>query len=304
MISEPMNRGLRHAFTLVELLIAAAIFSVVTLALLSFGATSSRLIARNLATNHSHETMRVSDLALLSDLHDAASPFRLINFDGATYSDETPTPTTDVDALTQQYASTRANGVRFRQLAGGPYKFSSDAKAIDTSLKFDFGAGSKVPYTPQIGDKVVIPLIAREFDITAVTKTPTIGSTAGTVTISDTNGLGFTIDATTHGNVTTAYFYRSVAYTVYGGKLRYHDNYTGTNKGTFKEIRDKVTSPKPFALLFAPSATVSNGLNLRISLEFYDSGYSSKRFTNGTVTLQSTVPSRTWPTPVSSTNAS
>jgi prepilin-type N-terminal cleavage/methylation domain-containing protein len=282
-----MHRGRLHAFTLVELLVASAVFAMVTVALLSFGATSSRLIARNLATNHSHETMRVSDLTLLRDLHDAASPFRLVDFDGTTYTDASPTATTDLDALTQQYASSRANGVRFRQLAGGPYKFSSDAKTIDTSLKFDFGVGGKVPYVPQVGDKLVIPLLSREFDITAVTKAPTTASTTGTVTISDSTGLGFTIDATTAGNITTAYFYRSVAYTIYGGQLR-----------------DKITSPKPFALLFAPSATTSDGLNLRISLEFYDSNYSSKRFTNGTVTLQATVPPRTRPTPVSSTNAS
>ena len=292
------------AFTLVELLIAAAIFSTITIALLSFGATSSRLIARNLATNHTHEVVRVSDLALLRDLHDSASPFRLFDFDGTNYADANPTPTTDQDALTQQYASTRANGVRFRLLAGGPYKFSSDAKAMDTELRFDFGDGGAIHYVPQVGDKVVIPLISREFDITAVTKTPVNGSTIGGVIISDPAGLGFTIDATTAGNITTAYFYRSVAYTVYGGQLRYHANYTGTSKGNYTLIRDKITSAKPFALLFAPDATVSDGLSLRVSLEFYDSAYSARRFNSGTVTLQATVPPRTRPTPVSSTNAS
>lgn len=299
-----MRRTPIHAFTLVEMLISVAIFSMVSVALLAFGATSSRLIARNLATNHSHETMRVSDLALQRDLHDAASPFRLIDFDGTTYTDSTPTPSADQDALTQQYASTRANGARFRQLAGGPFKFSSDAKAIDTSLKFDFGVGGKVPYIPQAGDKIAIPLIAREFDITAVTKTPVVGSTTGTITISDPAGIGFTIDATTAGNVTTAYFYREVAYTVYAGQLRYHNNYTGASKSNFTVIRDKITSPKPFALLFASGSAVSDGLRLRVSLEFYDLSYSSRKFTSGAVTLQATIPPRTVPTPISSTNAS
>lgn len=292
------------AFTLVELLISAAIFSGVTIAVLAFGATSTRLIARNLATNHSHESMRITDQTLLSDLHDSASPFRLLDFDGTNYTDADPTATTDKDAYTQQYASTRSNGVRFRQLAGGPYKFSADAKASDTSLKLDFGVGGKVPYVPQVGDKIALPLLAREFDITAVTKTPAVGSTGGTITISEPNGLGFTIDATTAGNITTAYFYRSVAFTVYGGNLRFHENFTGANKGTFKIIRDKITSPKPFAVLFAEDAPLSDGLNLRISLEFYDRSYSARRFTSGTVTLQATIPPRTRPTPISSTNAS
>jgi type II secretory pathway pseudopilin PulG len=293
-----------HAFTLVEMLIAAGIFSMVTVALLAFGATSSRLIARNLATNHSHETMRVSDLALLRDLHDASSPFRLVDSDGTTYADANSTATTDLDAQTQQLASTRANGVRFRRLAGGPYKFSSDVKAADITLKFDFAVGGKLPYVPQVGDKISIPLLARDYDITAVTTIPTLASPIGAVTISDTSGLGFTIDTTTIGNVTTAYFYRSSAYTVHGGQLRYHANYTGANKGSFTVVRDKITSPKPFALLFAPSATSSDGLNLRISLEFHDTSYSTRRFTNGTVTLQATVPPRNRPTPISSTNAS
>ena len=292
------------AFTLVELLISAAIFSTITIALLTFGATSSRLIVRNLVTNHTHETVRVSDLALLRDLHDSASPFRLFDFDGTTYADASPTPSADQDALTQQFASTRSNGVRFRLLAGGPYKFSSDAKAIDTELRFDFGVGGFISYVPQVGDKVVIPLISREFDITAITKTPVSGSTTGAVIISDPAGLGFTIDATTAGNMTTAYFYRSVAYTVYGGQLRYHGNYTGTSKGDSVLVRDKITSPKPFALLFAPGATVSDGLSLRVSLEFYDTTYSAQRIKSGTVTLQATIPPRTRPTPVSSTNAS
>ena len=214
-----------------------------------------RLVGRNLATNHTHEVMRISDQELLYNLHASACAFQLINFDGTNFTDSTPTPTTDQDALTQLYASTRANGVRFRQLAGGPYKFSSDTKATDTNLKFDFGAGGHLPYVPQVGDKVAMPLIAREFDITAVVKAPTTGNTTGTITISDSTGLGFTIDATTAGNVTTAYFYREVAYTVYNGQLRFHANYTGASKGNWRLIRDKITSPKPFALLFTSGST-------------------------------------------------
>ena len=286
------------------MMISIGIFSLVSLALLAFGATSSRLIARNLATNHSHETMRISDLELAHDLHNSASAFRLIDFDGTTYTDSSPTATTDRDTTGQLSISTRSNGVRFRELAGGPYRFSSDAKATDTKLKFDFGVGGKLPYVPQAGDKIAIPLIAREFDITAVVKAPTAGNTNGTVTISDSTGLGFTIDATTAGNITTAYFYREVAYTVYGGQLRFHANYTGASKGSYTVVRDKITSPKPFALLFTPGSSISDGLALRISLEAYDSSFSARKFTGGTVTLQTIVPPRNVPTPVSSTNAS
>ena len=159
-----------------------------------------------------------------------------------------------------------------------------------------------VPYVPEVGDKLALPLLSREFDITAVTKTPAVGSTTGTVTIS--TAIGFTVDATTAGNVTTGYFYREVAYTVYNNQLRYHSNYTGTFKSTYKLVRDKVTSPNPFGVLFQSGAPSSDGLNLRLSLEFYDTNYSARSYTNGTVTLQATIPPRVQPTDVSSTNAS
>ncbi|MDR3403003.1 MAG: prepilin-type N-terminal cleavage/methylation domain-containing protein [Chthoniobacter sp.] len=293
----------RSAFTLVEMLVALLVFSMVSVGLFTFTSTSLRLVGRNLATNHSHEVMRISDQDLLYNLHASATAFKLITFDGTTYADASPTVTTDQDPFTQQYISTRANGVRFRLQAGGPYKLTTSTISTTTSLTFDFGVGGAVPYVPEVGDKIVLPLLSREFDITAVTKTPTTGSTTGTVTISP--AIGFTVDATTAGNVTTGYFYREVAYTVYNNQLRYHSNYTGAAKGTFRMIRDKVTSPKPFSVLFATAASPSSdGLNLRLSLEFYDTNYSARQYTGGTVTLQAIIPPRVQPPDVTSTTSS
>ncbi|MEP6669919.1 MAG: prepilin-type N-terminal cleavage/methylation domain-containing protein [Chthoniobacter sp.] len=293
----------RSAFTLVELLIAMLVFSMVSVGLFAFTSGSLRLVGRNLATNHSHEVMRVSDQELLYNLHASATAFSLITFNGTTYADATPTATTDQDPFTQQYISTRANGVRFRLLAGGPYKLTTSTISTTTSLTFDFGVGGTVAYVPQVGDKVVLPLLSREFDITAVTKTPTAGSTTGTVTI--TPVIGFTVDATTAGNVTTGYFYRSVAYTVYNNQLRYHANYTGAAKSSYRIIRDRITSPKPFGVLFVTTSSPSStGLNLRMSLEFYDTNYSARQYIGGTVTLQAVVPPRVQPPDVTSTTSS
>jgi hypothetical protein len=208
-----------------------------------------------------------------------------------------------VDAYTQDNISTRTNGVRFRLLAGGPYQLTANTTTASTSLTFNFAAGAAVPYVPQVGDKVVLPLLSSAFDITAVTKTPTVASPTGTVTIS--TALGFTVNTTTTGNVTTGYFYREVAYTVYNNQLRYHSNYTGSNQGAYTVVRDKVTSPNPFALLFLPSAQTTDGLNLRLSLEFYDIDYyGARKYKNGTVTLQAVVPPRAQPPDVSQTNSS
>ncbi len=300
-----MKRPVRSAFSIVELLVATSVFAGVTVALMSYSQTAVRLVSRNLATNHSHDSVRIAELRMLDDLHDSASPFRLFNFNGTTYTDATPTVTTDQEPLSQKFVSTRANGVRFRRLQGGPYRLTANTTATSTSLTFNFAVPTGTAfYTPQVGDKVVLPLISREYSITAVTTTPTSGSPTGTVTIDDSAGIGFTINATTAGNVTTGYFYRSVAFSVWNGALRYHPNYTGANRGTCMVIRDRITSPLPFGLLF-PSATgqVENSA-LRVSLETYDPNYTGRRFLNGTATLQTIIPPLTIPPPVSSTDAS
>lgn len=298
-----MKRTSVQAFTLIELLVASAVFASVTVGLLSFSQVSLRLISRNLATNHSHDTARISELRLLEDVHDAASPFRLFTFDGTTYTDLDPAATTDQEPLAQKFVSARANGVRFRTLSGGPYRLTANTTATSTSLTFNFSAGGAVPYVPEAGDKVVLPLISREFAITAVTATPTAGSPQGTVTVNATGGIGFTINTTNAGNMTTGYFYRSVAYSVWNGQLRYHPNYTGTSRATTLVIRDRITSPLPFALLFASSSSQIDNLSLRISLETYDPNYTNRRFQNGTTTLQTIIPPLAIPTPVSATDS-
>ena len=279
-------RRTRSAFTLIEMMVAMAIFAMVSLALFSFTSTSLRLVARNLATNHSHQWIRLSDQQLLHDLHNSASAFVLVNYNGTTYSDVTPSPTSDVDAGTQQNISNRANGVRFRLLGGGPYQLTANTTSTSANLTFNFGVSGAVPYVPEIGDKVVFPLLSGngEFDISAIVTTPTVANPTGVVTISAAGGIGFTINTTTAGNVTTAYFYREVAYTVYGNMLRYHPNYTSTYKGTYMMVQNNITSPQPFALLFPSGSTTTTGLNLRLSLESYDTSYSARQYNNGTTT--------------------
>lgn len=288
---------------MIEALVAGAVFTSVTVALLSYGQVSLRLISRNLATNHSHETARTSELKLLKDVHDAASPFRLFSYDGTNFTDLTPAVTTDQEPLAQKFVSARANGVRFRVLGGGPYRLTASTTPTSTNLTFAFNVTTEDPYVPQVGDKVVIPLISREFPITAVTTVPTEGSPQGSVTVNAPGGIGFTINATSAGNMTTGYFYRSVAYSVWDGQLRFHRNFTGSNRATADPIRDRITSPLPFALLFTSSTSQIDNLALRISLETYDPNYTNRRFQNGTATLQTIIPSLAVPTPVSATDS-
>jgi hypothetical protein len=284
------------------MLVAASVFSLVLLSLYGFSSFALRMVSRNLATNHTHEVVRFSDLQLKRYLHEAGSAFRLVNFDGTTYTDLTPTATADTDTSSGLLVSTRGNGVRFRRLGGGPYRLTASTTSSSTDLSFNFSTNGQVPYVPKVGDKFVIPVIAREFDITAVPTTPTTGSPVGTVRIA--SGLGFTLNATAAGNVTTAYFYPSAAFTVWNGNLRYHEDFSGTRKANFTVVRGNVTSPRPFALLFPTGGGSSDGLKLRVSLEAYDGAYSARLFSNGTTTLQAVIPTRSAPTPISSTNGS
>ena len=250
-----------------------------------------RLVGRNLATNHSHQSMRTSDQELLYNLHASASAFVLITFNGTTYADATPTASTDQDPYTQEYLSTRTNGVRFRLQAGGPYQLTATTTSTSTSLTFNIAVNGAVPYVPEVGDKVALPLLGTSYDITAVTKTPTVGSPSGTITIG--TGIGFAVNTTTTGNVTTGYFYREVAYTVYNNQLRYHANYTGAAKGAYTIVRDEVTSPNPFSLLFLSGAPTTDGLNSGSRWSFFTTSATTARskYKNGSHYLASSHPS-------------
>lgn len=294
-------------FTFVEFMVSVAAFAVLTLVLLSFTNTSLRMISRNFATNHGHQAIRTASQRLINDLHNSASSFRLMDFDGTNYTDITPTATSDQDALNSQasptqYISTRANTVRFWRQAGGPYQLTSSATPGSTSLSFNFSVNGTLPYVPKVGDKLELPLIGREYDISAVTTTPTAGSPNGTVTISDAKGLGYTLTTGT-GYITTAYFYRRTAYSVWNRQLRYHDNFYGAQMNSTINVSENITSPKPFSLLYQNGSIIDDSLSLRVSLETYDKQYVAPQiFRAGTTTMQSIGIARNHPALISNAN--
>lgn len=284
-------RPRQRAFTLIELLLTLGWVGVLGLGLVLFTSVSSRFVARNLATNHSHEATRISSQTLLTELNDSASSFRLLNFNGTTYNDVTPTGSSEVDKLSGQFIGTRANGVRFRRMVGGPFAMTANTTPASTTLSFNFTDGSGT-FLPKAGDKVVLPLISREFDVTAVG--------GGTVTISPAVGFTLNVDSP---NLITGYFYRRAAFIVAGQELRYHEEFYGASQSTYRVVRGGITSPQPFSLLFpSVGALSSDSLNLRVSMEITDLQYSARRFGNGTTTLYSIFPPRTQPTALTATN--
>ena len=299
-------------YTLVELIISTGIAGLLGMGVLLYMSTAMRMVSRNLATNHSHEAVRGSVERMLSDLHNASSIFTLVTYDGTTYSDFTPSVTTNQDAYSGNYISTRANGVKYFRIAGGPYKLTGDGSGNTTvasnatALQFDFGplVNGALPYTPSVGDKVQIPLISQEYDITAVNTAPTTSNTKGIITVSSTTGFTlYTVTGTTASGltltnpITTGYFYKRSGYTVWNNQLRYHPKYPPVAASDTLFVRHNITSPKPFGLLYSgSSAATPSTTSLRMSLEAYDTNYSSKLYQNGTSTLQAIIPSRTYPT--------
>ena len=292
------------AFTLIEMLVATAISALVGIGLVSFAWASSRLAARNLAYNHGHDAMLIAENRLVHDLQDSASAFTLVDFNGTTYANSTVTISSDVDPLTSQYLSSRSNAVRFWQNTGGPCKLAANTLATDTTLTFDFGplVNGVLPYVPMVNDKVWLPLVDRECQISAIVTAPTTASTIGVVRIQNLNttGVAFTL-STASPNVTTGYFFRQVAYSVYNNQLRYHSNFSPGTQASYVVARENVTSPKPFSVLYATSSSSSSTcLDLRISLESYDLNYSNLKFPNGSATLQTIISMRNQPPFVSS----
>jgi len=299
------------AFTLVEMMVASACFGILSVGIMIYTSSALRMASRNLATNHSHETARGSLERLLSEVHKSASRFQLISFDGMSYTDVTATVSSDRDAYTQQYISGRANGVRFMRMAGGPYKLtgngsSSTVATTDTTLEFDFSGAT---YTPSVGDKLEIPLITREFDITTPAPVRTSG---GKWKVTLSNAIGFSLitsSGTTASGlsltnpIAVGVFYQRVGYTVWNNQLRFHPQLTNPPYPAAAAItdvpvlvRNNVTSPKPFGLLFpAASGSLTDSTNLRVSLESYDTQYGARFFVNGTTTLQAVIPSRNQP---------
>jgi len=283
----------RRGFTLAEMMMTLFSLGILGMVLTLFTSTTSRYVSRNLATNHSHEATRISAQNLLKDMRDAASSFELVSYDGTSYTDVEPSVTSDKDLLTGQYASTRTNAVRFRQIYAGPLAMTAATTTASTTLKFTFPAGTTLPIP---GDKVVLPLITQEYDITGVA----VAGTSVTVTLA--KPVGYTLNVTSP-NIVTGYFYRRVAFSVYNNELRFHSNFTGANANTYRVVRTGITSPQPFSVLFTDAlAFKSDATAVRVSLELTDLGYSEQKYANGTTTLYTVIPARNQPTPLSKTN--
>lgn len=242
-----------RAYSIIELSITLGVVGLMAIGLVSYAGMSLRMVSRNLAVNHGHDVARASLERLISDLHQSASQFSLINVTVSgtttTYTDVTPTYSSGSDkdlfyspAKNYLINDNRANGVRFfRQAGTGPYQLTGDGvytsasgtiSPTSTTLEFDFKNSG---YIPSAGDKLQIPLIySGEYDVTGTT-THTSG-TKYKVTLTQSTGYylytgtctsntGIAYNSSNPAN-TAGYFYQRVAYTVLNRQLRFHPNFT------------------------------------------------------------------------------
>lgn len=324
-------KRLRHsriAFTLAETMVALAVAAIVALGIIAYSGMALRMVSRNFAVNHGHDSARASWERLISDLHNSASQFTLFNVatsgTATTYTDVSPTYTSssDTDAYYVSWLinDNRANGVRYYRPAGtGPYKLTGDGvtnsgtiNPTSTTLEFDFKNSG---YVPSAGDLLQMPLIySGEYTVTGSSV-----NTSGTkykVTLTQSTGYYlYTGTATTNTSITynssnpantSGYFFQRVAYSVLNNQLRFHPYFT--DPGTAYPspawnaaaadvpvvIRNNVLSVAPFALLVSGTSASTTGIyTLRVSLVAYDLNYSSRAFQNGATTLLSIIPPRT-----------
>lgn len=274
-------------------MIVLALVVVTGSVMLAFSASGMRLIACNFAVNDTHEWARRSGQRFWLDLHNSATAFRLFNCSGpagTVFTDIIARPTTDRDPWTNRFLSQPANGVRFRRVAGGPFRIISNVNDLTGNrMTFRLSGG----FVPQVGDVVSVPLIDKELKVEQV-----VSASSTQCEVRFDKEINSKLPDTAN-NLALGTFYRRAAFSVFGRELRYHRNFSGAAAAEFTVVARNVASTVPFAVLH-DALPDSDGLTLHVSLETGDAPRAALRFGATTTRLQAGVPPRVTPTILSS----
>jgi prepilin-type N-terminal cleavage/methylation domain-containing protein len=229
----------QDGFTLVELMVTAAVIGVVGLVLYSLLNINMILGAKNTAINTTHEQVRVAMLDMLRDLHSAVSAPVLTDSTGTPYSSPP--------------ASGYAEGIAFQKWASGPYSIKADAltnqKVIHVALVATPGQQNIPIYYGTRTQKLIVPTYQIEDYITA------ISGTRSDLSITLTNNLPIAIKGTTStaGHV-VCFITDSCSYTVSNNTLKW--NYRGVSYS--KSTGNSITNLTPF---YIPPGAVGAAFN-------------------------------------------
>jgi hypothetical protein len=213
-----------RAFTLVELSVSTAVFSLAFGILFTGLQTIALLGAKNSAINLTHQQSRAVIHQAVFQIHESVS-----------------VPALATAALGSVAGNGPAAGVTYQAMAGGPYRVWSSVANGATSIQIDTHPGDPAP---QAGQRLIIPAFEIEQDITAVASAggspPLYNLTlAGPVT-----GTSITCSAGTPNYV--AYLTQRSALAVVAGELRYYPR-SGT-PATYSTIARGLTTPTPFSV--------------------------------------------------------
>jgi prepilin-type N-terminal cleavage/methylation domain-containing protein len=154
------SKSIKGGFTLVELMVVAAIIAMASGAIFLVLDTGMKLYAKNASVNITHDQARIAYLQMMQDVQGAVS---LIVSDGSPVS------------LSGGGYSSTGQAISFQVLKGGPFVLAGNINSGDTSASIAIPGSFN--FTPVPGQRLVIPSFGIEADITGVT------GTSGTTTL-------------------------------------------------------------------------------------------------------------------------
>jgi prepilin-type N-terminal cleavage/methylation domain-containing protein len=261
-------RKSQHAFTLIELLISAAILSVVGGIIYYILNTGIILFAKNTAINMAHQQARTAVIQMETDLHSAVSLPQLV--------DETRTPVSGTGP---------AAGISFQTFAAGPFKVVSRASVGATSISVALGN-----YQPKAGQRLIIPTHQIEIDIASnvagsgTRSVPLISPIPNAVEVQlDDAGTFIPVDV-------IAFITDRISYVVIDRELRYFGR---KGAATYSVMANDITSPTPFSTPTTPAGAPFYRFVAAINLSTADATATARGFKSANMFLNAQVPCRT-----------
>jgi prepilin-type N-terminal cleavage/methylation domain-containing protein len=267
-----------HGFTLVETMIACAVFAIVGMMIFLVLNTGMVLYAKNTSINSAHQQARSGIDQMLSNIHSAVSIPQQVHVD------LTPFSTAEVAA------KAKSAGIAFQKFEAGPFPVVNRASAGDTSIILYMPVTG---YTLPANVRLNIPSHGIEVDVT--------GSAGlwsyrrfdfATPLSTDVNISGTGIEgggATKY--VITAFLTTRVAYAVAGNELRY---YPTNDPASYTVITRNVTnsSSTPFSIPTLSSGESANRYVAAVDLSTEESHYNNRGYAAVNMFISSLIPYR------------
>jgi prepilin-type N-terminal cleavage/methylation domain-containing protein len=273
----------RGAFTLVEMLVAVAVMTLVGGAVYQLSSVGAILYAKNTAINVAHDQSRIAVARLVRDIHAAASIPQLGHIDNRAPGSWTPPTGSWVPSGTNvtfvaDTGSGPSPGIGFQVMGdgrgspGGPFNIKNDP-ADPNLIMID-----SPNIAPQVGMRLIIPYYNMEDEINRVTSTGADHWNVFTV-------QGMEQKFKTKNQTYYICFYTSrTAYVVENGELRLYSSFPPPTGSTWpivltRNIINPADRTQP-AAPFTQATTQYIGVNLTTE----DSHYTNRGF-KGTNTL-------------------